>query len=99
MSKPVELIVINALHDLLEKIDAMPLPDAAKAKLTAALFEPFGNEVTARNVLGNIAAHASINVVLKALAAAGAPSALPEIRERLIATRDSRKASVAQGDA
>jgi len=94
MSKPVELIVINVLHDILEKVDATPVPAPIKGQILDELFQPFGNEVVARTILERLAVQASINVVLKALAAAGAPSALPEIRERLIATRDSRKASM-----
>lgn len=92
MSKPVELITINALHSMFDKIQALPVNTETRGKLLALLFEPAGAEAVARSILQCIAAEASAPAVLRALQAVGAPSDLAEIRERLIATRDSRRA-------
>lgn len=92
MSKPVELITINAMHTLLDKIDGLHVPDALKKTLLSATFEQHGLEIVARTILQSLATEASMTVVLRALAAVGAPADLPQIRERMIATRDSRRA-------
>ena len=86
--KPVELIIANALHDALSRAEMMPeewrvgLIDKICAEESAV---PFG-----RMLLKEIADSASDNVILKALAAIGAPATKAAIAQRLQAVRDQR---------
>lgn len=89
--KPVDLIVAVDLHDLAQRLSVLstqgPLaPLYRKALEDEALLA----ENAARSLLIAIALHAHLPHVLRALAAAGAPSSLDEIGARLRAVRDAR---------
>lgn len=88
--KPVELILTNALYDLYGKIDIMP--EEFKPQLTAELTSHKGAEQIARYVMAEISREASLAVVMRALVAAGGPSTLTEITQRMQAVKDQQDA-------
>lgn len=86
MSKPVDLIVANALHDLAQRHEEFP-------PLVRALIDKHAdrrNEAAARDLLVQIACGAGIGPVCAALAAVGAPSSAEEIGQRFDAVREQR---------
>lgn len=95
MSQPVELIVANCTHDMVERIDAgadlaeqakKVLPsDQVECKIRDAAVQGF-----ARHLLCQIAHRATDHVVRKALAALGAPHEDDHIWARLEAARDAQ---------
>ena len=91
MSKPVCLIVTNRMHETAEeaeKLKAVPILDGklVEAELASDKFA----DGLARALLCRISHEAGLAVVLKALAAAGAPCTLDEIRAQFAAVRDAR---------
>lgn len=80
---PTELIVANVLHRIAER--AVKLGPMFRA---AGVGEQQILEVTARDILCNIANEARLDVVLKAIAAAGGPSDAGEIAARFRAVQE-----------
>lgn len=85
MSKPVDLIIANRLHETAERLASVP-----QALLTVARPEQLSAEL-ARALLCAVSHDAALPLVLKALAVAGAPSTLDEIAQRLQAARDQQR--------
>lgn len=83
--RPVELIVSNVLHDVAERASKLPkaLVDAASPGVL--------EEAVARDILCKIAHDGRIDLVLKAIAAAGGPGDAGEISARFKAVRDMHK--------
>lgn len=71
--RPVELIVVNTMYDVAEKLHA--LPEQARGQFDDHVV----SESLARDILLRIAQSARPEVVLKALAACGAPGDRAEI--------------------
>ncbi len=95
ITRPVDLIVANELHDAAARIERI---EACNPKLN--LFEPlFGDPATrraisescARQLLCAIAHQGAMDRVLAALAAVGAPATLTELDQRFTAVRDQRR--------
>jgi len=80
--KPVELIVTNSFHALVEQLRACPGP------LTPARVRQEFSDAIARDILCSVAKQAGLRHVLAALAAAGAPATLDEISDRFQAAHD-----------
>lgn len=85
--RPVELIVTNCMHEIAEKIAA--LPKALVESASPGVIE----EATAREILCNIAHHGRLDLVLKAIAAAGGPATAGELASRLKAVQEMHTAS------
>lgn len=102
-SKPLELIIANVTHELVEDMgdkknlgnvianifkDKAPpeIRDKMEAQRKCAATESF-----ARNLLCSISHNAALPVVLKALAAMGAPAAEDEIWARLESAREAQR--------
>lgn len=79
--KPTELIVANAMHEIAERVAKLPrvLIDAAPSSMI--------EEAVARDILCQISHHGRLDLVLKAIAAAGGPPA-GEIASRFKAVQD-----------
>lgn len=91
MSKPVCLIVTNRMHEAAEeaeRLKAIPVLDAklVEEKLASDTFA----DGLARALLCRISHEAGPSVVLKALAAAGAPCSFAEIMAQFAAVREAR---------
>jgi hypothetical protein len=86
MSKPVELIVANVLHECAARRERLPI--AARALINSHRITR--DEALARDLAINIVAHASIANVLQALAAIGAPATLDEVGQRFDAVVEQR---------
>lgn len=84
MTKPVDLIVANELHELAAKIERMPVA------LQTSLVDDKLMEAIARAIVCNIAHQAGLAVVLKLLEAAGVCDGLDGIAQRFQATREHR---------
>lgn len=80
--RPVELIVTNCLHDIAEKVKQLP-----KAILDASGHGAL-EEAVARDILCRIAHDGRLDLVLKAIAAAGSPSDAGEIAARFKAVQE-----------
>lgn len=80
--RPVELIVSNVLHEIAERAVKVPKPllDAASPGVI--------EEAVAREVLCRIAHDGRLDLVLKAIAAAGSPSDAGEIAARFKAVQE-----------
>lgn len=91
MNKPVCLIVTNRMHEAAEEAERLTAIPVLDAKLVE---EQLGGdkfaEGLARALLCRISHEAGLAPVLKALAAAGAPCSLDEIRAQFAAVRDAR---------
>lgn len=91
-TKPVELVLANTLHEDLSKIETLPEP----IRSAAARGGPSRGSLVegiARSALCRIAHDVPIAVVLRALAAAGAPGTLAEVEARIAAVEDQRRAA------
>lgn len=80
--RPVELIISNCLHSIAEKASKLP-----KALIDAA-GQGALEEAVARDILCSIAHDGRLDLVLKAIAAAGGPSDAGEIAARFKAVRE-----------
>lgn len=80
--RPVELIVTNCLHEIAE----------TATKLPKALLDASGpgavEEAVARNILCKIAHDGRLDLVLKAIAAAGGPADAGELAARFKAVQE-----------
>lgn len=85
--KPVELIVTIRLHDLVDEIARAPkiVQDAIVGDNADDLMRQL-----ARSMLCRVSHDAALPVVLKALAAVGAPATIDELTQRLAAAREAR---------
>lgn len=90
--KPVDIIVLMAMHDLAAKILNAPEPIRDEVQLVAASAEH--REHLARYLLQRIAGNAQISVVMAALEKVGGPSSLVEVGQRLDAVMDSQRRSI-----
>lgn len=100
MSKPVALVVANRVHTIQGMI-AQLRPEQLRAFEANAQRVP-ALEEQLRQILCDIAHEATLAVVVKALAAAGAPSSVAELDQMLQAARDQmmrEEARPAQGAA
>ena len=80
---PVDLIIANTLHKIAANSLAMkPLFEAAGIKEDQIL------ETVARDILANIANSGKLDLVLKAIGAAGGPGDAGEIASRFKAVQD-----------
>lgn len=89
--KPVDIIILMAMHDLAAKILNAPPAAQGEVQIVAAGVE--FREYVARSLLQRIAGDGQIAVVLAALAAVGGPSSLCEAGQRLDAAIDSQRRS------
>lgn len=80
--RPVELIVTNCLHETAER--AMKLPKALIEAAGPGALE----EAVARDILCRIAHDGRLDLVLKAIAAAGGPGDAGEIAARFKAVQE-----------
>ena len=93
MTKPVDLIVANVMH---EAVDQMAIIDrvtdaARKAFPDAALqFDGNAHEIIARMLLRRIADDAPMASIYASLSASGAPGSLDLVKEGLQAVKDRR---------
>lgn len=80
---PTELIVANVLHRIAERTAQLaPMFRSAGVKENQIL------EVTARDILCHIASEARLDLVLKAIAAAGGPADAGELSARFKAVQE-----------
>ena len=86
MSKPVELIVTNEIHDLAALIERRPAGEQSNA-VTPDLMQ-----AVARRLLCSISHDAGLPVVLKLLEAAGVCGGLDGLSQRLTSAREARAA-------
>lgn len=84
MTKPVDLIIVNALHHIASKAERKPV----EAKDLATT--PRGQEVLARSLLCELAHEARVEVILKLLETAGVQGGLTAIGQRLTAVLEAR---------
>lgn len=83
--RPVELITTNCMHGIAEKVSLLPAKIVEAATLDTIM------EAVARDILLNIANQARLDVVLKAIAAAGGPSDAGELAARFKAVQDMHR--------
>lgn len=83
--RPVELITTNCMHGIAEKVARLPrtIVDAATPETIV--------EAVARDILLNIANQARLDIVMKAIAAAGGPSDAGELAARFKAVQDMHR--------
>lgn len=87
MSKPVELIIANTVHDAAEQMARNKLLfDTVQADPGAV------HEAIARKLLCSLSHDAALSMVLRALGAVGGPATLSDIGARLVAARDAQSA-------
>lgn len=86
MSKPIDLIVANVMHDVCEKANFIEALVGAKQKIKA----PDVTEATARRLLCQIAHDGHLSVVLEALKSCKAPATLDMIGEGIQAVKDQQ---------
>lgn len=84
MTKPVDLIIVNALHHIASKAERKPV----EAKDLATT--PRGQEVLARSLLCELAHEARVEIILKLLETAGVQGGLTAIGQRLTAVLEAR---------
>lgn len=89
MNKPVELIVANAVHDIASRTTALP-PELIALAAGAENRDPVA-EACARHLLCALAHDAALPVILRALAATGAPATIADLAQRLTAVRDAAR--------
>ncbi|WP_414461763.1 hypothetical protein [Hyphomicrobium sp. DY-1] len=89
MSKPVELIIANVVHEIQYAISNLSVEAQEVAKKVAATGSDPVAQTAARSMLAAIAFGADLSQVLKALASVGGPSTQDEIAQRLSAARDA----------
>lgn len=90
MSKPVELLVACELHDYASRIESVK-EEAHDQVLDTLESGEQGNDVL-RHLLCTLAHNTSMSAVRKALSAVGAPSSGAELKQRLRAVMEQRKA-------
>lgn len=83
--RPVELIISNVTHDIAEKLARFP------AALSEISTPDTIMEALARDILSNIASDARLDVVMKAIAAAGGPGDAGELSARFKAVQDMHR--------
>lgn len=82
--KPVELTIANTVHDTAEAIESLPIPGAAAVDIDAIA------KSLARTMLCRLAHDAADHLVLRALAALGAPCTHEALAQRLRLALDNR---------
>lgn len=93
MSKPIDLIVANTMHDTMRKVtDAHTVMCAATGKDRSIEVDRIGREAIARHLLCQIAHDASMSNVFAALKAIGAPHSDDDISESVKAVLESMSA-------
>ena len=95
ISKPIDLIVANRMHELADEVSILLESVAPFAPLLAdskGAIEACAYEAASRALLVAIAKHASIEKVFTALKSVGAPCSIDDIREGLTAIKERASA-------
>lgn len=92
MSKPVDLIVANTMHELMDLVRTEEIIWGQKSVKSMASLPSSAVELCARHLMIKIVRDADIEQVYRALAACLAPSSPDMIKEGLQAVRDRQKA-------
>lgn len=85
MSKPLELIIANCLHSVATDLEALP-PERRSDICRLALARQLG-----RMILSQLSHDLSDHDLMQVLKAAGGPSSLDELLQRLDAVQESRR--------
>ena len=92
--KPVDLIVANAFHETFEKTEM--IPKEWRDQVLDGLYQQDGAAAVARYLAAQLSHEASLAVVHRMLAAAGAPHGPDEIIQRLKAVNEQRQDHASQ---
>lgn len=91
MTKPIDLIVANTMHDIAETIRAAQAFTRAVGGKFSSDIDQDARDAIARMLLRNVARDAPLSAVLKALKIIGAPNSHDDIDEAVKSVMESQE--------